>query len=501
MLFFLLLRLPMQPAEPPFHYETLGDEDWDLRWQVTSRRNYTGRWRLKHANFPALVDGEQMLFTDTAPAYYGLSILFETPFSLHTRNLVLQFETKFRTTLNCGAAYIKLFHEDNFSPDTLSNETHYLLMFGPDYCGPDHNKVHFILRVKNARTGLFEEKHLIDPPKIENDELAHLYTLILRTNDTFEILIDADSVHNGSLWTDFSPPVWPTKTIDDPTDFKPEDWDDRELIEDWDATQPDDWEENENTILLDEKRKRPPIGWLVDEPPQLPDPSVKKPKDWNDVIHGEWRQKMIPNPKCAPPVPGCGPWKQPYIQGPPRGPWKPPLIPNPNYQGPYPTRQIPNDDYYVDPIPHNFPDIIGAGFELWIVTKDIGIGKVYIGDDEAAVARWNEAHFIPKHEVELGSPKREPEVLKVEDILPKTTSTPWPSPTIRGLQPYDEALSEFWRFVTEAKDQLFAVVPEMMYISTFVVIGLPLAIWRCAVAYRRRRSRLRRQRRKRSPSE
>jgi hypothetical protein len=107
--------------------------------------------------------------------------------------------------------------------------------------------------------------------------------------------------------------------------------------------------------------------------------------------------------------------------------------------GTYPTRQIPNDEYCVDPIPHNFPDVIGVGFELWIVTKNIGIGKVHIEDDEAAVARWNEA--------ELGSLKRDPEVLKVEDLLPKTTSTP----TIRGLQPYDMALSEFWRFVTEAK--------------------------------------------------
>jgi calnexin len=437
-----------------------------------------------------------MLFADTVPAFYGISTLFETPFSLRTRTLVLQFETKFRTVIHCGAAYIKLFHRENFSPDTLSNETHYLIMFGPDFCGPDHDRVHFILRTQNRESGLFEEKHLVHPPTIENDELTHLYTLILRTDDTFEIMIDGDSVRSGSLWTDFWPPVWPRKTIDDPTDVKPDDWDDREFVEDWDATPPEDWPESEMTVIPDPKRRRPPLGWLTEEPLEIPDPQAKKPSGWKDTVDGEWRPPMISNPKCMPPVPGCGPWKQPYIQGPPRGPWKPPMVPNPYYQGPYPPRQIPNEHYYADPIPHNLPDVIGAGFELWIVTRDIGIGRIYIGDDEKALARWNEAHFLPKHEAELASTMREPEVLKMEDILPKTTSTPWPSPSPREVQPYERSLWEFWKYITAAQTQLAETVPHAAHAITIALVGMPLAIWQCARLYRRRRARLRRAQRK-----
>jgi hypothetical protein len=164
------------------------------------------------------------------------------------------------------------------------------------------------------------------------------------------------------------------------------------------------------------------------------------------------------------------------------------MIPNPNYQGPYSTRQIPNENYYVDLLPHNFPEIIGAGFELWIITKDIGIGKIYINDNESALNRWNLAHFIPKHETELNLVYREPEVLSVEDV-PKTTSTPWPSPTIRGFQPYDQALWEFWIAVRESRKQLFERAPEVGYLFTLMAVGLPFAIYQCARIYRRRRRR------------
>jgi hypothetical protein len=35
--------------------------------------------------------------------------------------------------MTCGGSYIKLF--EKFSPETLSGETPYAVMFGPDRCG------------------------------------------------------------------------------------------------------------------------------------------------------------------------------------------------------------------------------------------------------------------------------------------------------------------------------------------------------------------------------
>ena len=77
--------------------------------------------------------------------------------------------------------------------------------------------------------------------KIFDDKKTHLVTLIVKPDNTFEILVDKRSINSGSLLKDFTPAVNPPKEIDDPTDKKPSDWDDREKIEDPDAKKPDDW--------------------------------------------------------------------------------------------------------------------------------------------------------------------------------------------------------------------------------------------------------------------
>jgi len=48
--------------------------------------------------------------------------------------------------------------------------------------------------------------------------------------------VDDATVNSGSLLTDMEPSINPPKEIDDPEDFKPADWDDREKIPDPDAT-------------------------------------------------------------------------------------------------------------------------------------------------------------------------------------------------------------------------------------------------------------------------
>jgi hypothetical protein len=294
---------------------------------------------------------------------------------------------------------------------------------------------------------------------------------------------------NSTLRTGFEPPIYPPRAIDDPDDPKPDDWDDREQIEDLEAVEPPDWDENAPNVIPDPKQKNPPLGWLLDEPPTIPDPSARRPRDWDETWQGEWKPPMIPNPKCVD-VPGCGPWRQRYIDGPPPGPWQRPLIPNPAYQGKYQRRQVPNPGFYEDPVKHNFPDIIGAGFELWIVTKDIGIGNVYIGDDVEAVKRWNIAHFIPKHERELGTNLNQPEVVRVEDILPKTTSTPWPTRTPPGLKRYDRALGDFWAQFKDTTDNLAKKSPELSFVLLVSAVLFPVALYLCAVSYRERRKRL-----------
>ena len=90
-----------------------------------------------------------------------------------------------------------------------------------------------------------EEKHAKkvngDFSKIFDDNKTHLLTLIIRPDNSYEILVDKVQVSEGSLLKDMTPPVNPPKEIEDPEDVKPEDWDEREKIPDATATKPDDW--------------------------------------------------------------------------------------------------------------------------------------------------------------------------------------------------------------------------------------------------------------------
>ena len=61
--------------------------------------------------------------------------------------------------------------------------------------------------------------------RCKDDVFSHLYTLIVNTDGTYEVLIDNEKAESGSLEDDWD--ILPPKKIKDPEAKKPEDWDDR----------------------------------------------------------------------------------------------------------------------------------------------------------------------------------------------------------------------------------------------------------------------------------
>lgn len=51
-----------------------------------------------------------------------------------------------------------------------------------------------------------------------------MYTLHVKTDNSFDVYIDAEMVSSGSLLEDMRPPLVPPQEIDDPEDEQPEDW-------------------------------------------------------------------------------------------------------------------------------------------------------------------------------------------------------------------------------------------------------------------------------------
>lgn len=156
----------------------------------------------------------------------------------------------------------RCWQEAGWTANDFNNESPYSIMFGPDKCGAT-NKVHFIFRHKNPKSGKYVEHHLKNPPSPVGDKLSHVYTAVIYPNNTLKLLIDGEEKKTADLLSDdFEPTVIPPKTIPDPEDKKPEDWDDRAKIPDPDATKPDDWDEDAPREIEDAEAEKPEVRSL-----------------------------------------------------------------------------------------------------------------------------------------------------------------------------------------------------------------------------------------------
>merc|ERR1712055_1276675 len=120
--------------------------------------------------------------------------------------------------------------------------------------------------------GIFNHKgkNLLTKKEIrcKDDQMTHLYTLIVKPDNTYEVLIDNEKAESGTLEEDW--------------DFLP--------------------------------------------PKKINDPEAKKPEDWDDEMDGEWEPPMIDNPEYK------GEWKPRQIDNPDyKGAWVHPEIDNPDY--------------------------------------------------------------------------------------------------------------------------------------------------------------------------
>jgi calnexin len=297
-----------------------------------------------------------------------------------------------------------------WTPSDFNNESPYSIMFGPDKCGST-NKVHFIFRHKNPKTGKYVEHHLTNPPMIINDKLSHVYTAVIYPDHTLKILIDGEEKKTANLLSnDFDPTVVPPETIPDPEDKKPEDWDDRAKIPDPEASKPDDWDEEAPKEIEDEDAEKPE-GWLDDEPDEVDDLDAVKPEDWDDEEDGEWEPPKVSNPKCEE-APGCGEWTRPTKKNPAyKGKWRAPLIDNPEYQGIWAPQQIPNPEYFELEKP-NLEPIAAIGIEIWTMQDGILFDNVLVSHDEAAATEYREKTWKPKFDAEK---EKEAAEVKLDD--------------------------------------------------------------------------------------
>jgi calreticulin len=307
-----------------------------------------GEWKWTAGQFHADPNDKGIQTSEDA-RFYGLSAKLDEAFTNRDKELVIQMSVKHEQDLDCGGAYIKLLGDMDQSK--FGGDTPYQVMFGPDVCGPSNRKTHVIFNYPPKNENLLIKSEV----KTETDHLAHLYTLVVKPDNTFEVLIDLESVKSGSLednW-DFLMP----KEIKDPAVSKPADWVDKKKIADPEDKKPDNWD---------------------DAPKEIADPDATKPDDWDDEEDGEWEAPMVPNPDY-------------------KGAWKPKMIPNPDYKGEWVHPMIPNPDYAEDKELHvRCKDCTHVGFELWQVKTGTIFDDIIVTDSLEEAKAYAKETFSKK---------------------------------------------------------------------------------------------------------
>jgi len=311
--------------------EKFGDGDaWKERWIQSGHNSDYGKFDLTPGKYYA--DEKDVGLTTTQDAkFYAMSTKFDD-FSNEDKDLVVQFSVKHAQKIDCGGGYVKVF-PSKFEPTEMHGETEYNLMFGPDICGYSTKKVHVIFSYNG-------KNHLIKKEiKCKDDELTHVYTLHLKSDNSYEVLIDGESAQKGSLESDWD--LLEPKEIKDPEAKKPDNW--------------------VNDAKMDDPEDVKPEGY-DDIPEFIADPEAVKPEDWDEDMDGEWEAPMVNNENY-------------------KGEWKAQKIDNPDFKGPWVHPMIDNPEHVADANLYKYESWGALGLDLWQVKSGSVFDNFLISDD------------------------------------------------------------------------------------------------------------------------
>lgn len=312
------------------------DDSWSERWVMSDWKKAdgsAGEFTHSAGDFYGDAEADKGLMTSQDAKFYGASTKL-TQFSNEGKDMVIQFSVKHAQKIDCGGGYIKLF-PSGLDQEHMSGDSDYNIMFGPDICGTSNKKVHVIFN--------YNGKNLLTKKTIpcESDQLTHVYTLIVRPDNTYEVRVDGEKKEGGALdedW-DFLLP----KMIKDPELSKPADW--------------------VNDAQMDDPEDVKPEGY-DDITKEIVDPEAEKPEDWDEDDDGEWEAPTIDNPEY-------------------KGAWKAKRVDNPDYKGPWVHPEIANPDYVADDQLYKYTDNAFLGFDIWQVKSGTVFDNVIVTNDIA----------------------------------------------------------------------------------------------------------------------
>merc|ERR1712216_715393 len=348
-------------AEVYFEEDFSGD--WESRWVTSEHKDDLGKFVVAAGE-----NGDSSnkgLKTSQDAKFYGISAPVKD-FSNKDKDLVVQYSVKHEQGIDCGGAYLKI-GPAPFDGKKFHGETAYNIMFGPDICGMT-KRTHLIFNYKD--NNLLKTTDL----RTESDELTHIYTLVVKPDNTWSVSIDGEEVEAGKLADGWK--FLEDKEIDDPEDKKPADWVDEAEIDDPEDKKPEGYDEI---------------------PAKINDPKAKKPDDWDDESDGDWEAPQIDNPDY-------------------KGAWKAKRISNPAYKGVWAPKKIANPKYAADDKLYSYPKFGNVGIDVWQVKSGTIFDNILLTDDvEYAKAHGEKTWKAGKDAEKAAKEKRKADAAAAEE--------------------------------------------------------------------------------------
>lgn len=305
-------------------------EAWSSRWIQSTHKDDYGVMDLSPGTFFADESNVGLRTTQDAK-FFARSATFPE-FTNADKDLVVQFSVKHDQKIDCGGGYVKVFPA-GFDPKDMHGESEYNIMFGPDICGYSTKKVHVIFNYGGSN-------HLIKKEiKCKDDQLTHVYTLVVKPDNSYNVFIDGESAQEGSMESDWD--LLAPKEIKDPEASKPEDWVDNAKMDNPEDVKPDGWDDIEEYVA---------------------DPDAEVPEDWDTEMDGDWEPPMISNPEF-------------------KGEWVPEKIDNPDFKGPWIHPMVDNPEYSADDSLYKYESFGAIGLDLWQVKSGSVFDNFLISDD------------------------------------------------------------------------------------------------------------------------
>merc|ERR1711959_459246 len=304
--------------------------DWEGRWVQSKAKDGLGVMKVSAGKFYGDAEAGKGMQTSQDAKFYAISAKTKE-FANEGKTFVVQFSVKHEQDIDCGGGYLKLL--PTMDQEKFDGNSNYNIMFGPDICGSSTKKTHVIFNYKGKN--LDKKKEV----RCESDTLSHLYTLIVKPDNTYEVQIDQVKVDDGSLADGW--PFLEPKQIRDPDEKKPSDWVDEAEMDDPEDKKPDGYD---------------------DIPAKIADPKATKPDDWDDESDGDWEAPQIDNPEF-------------------KGEWKAKRIANPAYKGVWAPKKIANPKFVDDDQLYSYDSFAFVGIDVWQVKSGTIFDNILITDD------------------------------------------------------------------------------------------------------------------------